>query len=267
MTDIISEEHSDLVMQQAVPKTFMEGTWRGESALKTTIGLEVPVNQVILLHRDEAGNPARISTIARDITREKADGEHRSLLMRELLHRVRNTLAIIQSIARQTARSTPDPKKFAEVFIGRVDAMAAAHTLLTDTNWHAPDIRAVIKSQLSSFTADSAQSLVLKGADLNLPPEVSTKFGLVLHELGTNAQKYGAWSKEGGRVEMSWALANQAVNVIWDETFAKGHLPDPTIGETRRGFGSTLIERSVSDYEKTNRNGGLKITFSVPMHE
>jgi PAS domain S-box-containing protein len=267
ITDIISAHHSDIVMQQAVPATLMQGTWRGESALKTASGLEVPVNQVILLHRDEAGNPARISTIARDITRDKADAEHRSLLMRELLHRVRNTLAIIQSIARQTARSTPDPKKFAEVFIGRVDAMAAAHTLLTDTNWHAPDIRAVINSQLSGFTADSAQSLVLTGADLNLPPEVSTKFGLVLHELGTNAQKYGAWAKEGGRVAMSWALQGQAVNVIWDETFADGHVLETANDEPRRGFGSTLIERSVSDYEKINRTGGLKITFSVPIHE
>ena len=267
MTDIISAEHSELVMQQAVPKTLMEGTWRGESALKSATGLEVPVNQVILLHRDEAGNPARISTIARDITRDKADAEHRTLLMRELLHRVRNTLAIIQSIARQTARSTPDPNKFAEVFIGRVDAMAAAHTLLTDTNWHAPDIRAVIKSQLGGFTADSAQSLALTGADLNLPPEVSTKFGLVLHELGTNAQKYGAWAKEGGRVAMSWVLEGQAVNVTWNETFADGHVLEPASTEPRRGFGSTLIERSVTDYEKTKRDGGLKITFSVPIHE
>ncbi len=267
MTDIISAQHTEVVMQQAVPATLLEGTWRGESALKTSNGLEVPVNQVILLHRDEAGNPARISTIARDITRDKADAEHRSLLMRELLHRVRNTLAIIQSIARQTARSTPDPKKFAEVFIGRVDAMAAAHTLLNDTNWAAPDMRSVIKSQLGGFTADSAQGLILKGADLKLPPEVSTKFGLVLHELGTNAQKYGAWAKEGGHVAMSWALQGQAVNVIWDETFAQGHVLEPVSGEPRRGFGSTLIERSVSDYEKTSRAGGLKITFSVPIHD
>jgi PAS domain S-box-containing protein len=267
ITDIISAHHSDIVMQQAVPATLMQGTWRGESALKTNDGLEIPVNQVILLHRDDAGNPARISTIARDITRDKADAEHRSLLMRELLHRVRNTLAIIQSIARQTARSTPDPNKFAEVFIGRVDAMAAAHTLLTDTNWYAPDIRAVIKSQLGGFTADSSQSLVLNGKDLSLPPEVSTKFGLVLHELGTNAQKYGAWAKEGGHVAMSWALEGQVVNVIWDETFALGQSLDPVAGELRRGFGSTLIERSVSEYQRINRQGGLKITFSMPTHE
>jgi PAS domain S-box-containing protein len=272
MTDIISSQRTTEVMQQAVPTTLAEGTWRGESALKTKNGLEVPVNQVILLHRDETGKPSRISTIARDITRDKADAEHRALLMRELLHRVRNTLAIIQSIARQTARSTPDPKQFSEVFIGRVDAMAAAHTLLTDTNWHAPDIRAVIKSQLGGFNAGSAQSLTLSGPHINLPPEVSTKFGLVLHELGTNAQKYGAWSRDGGRLDMNWKLDGQTVKVTWNETFAEGHIiethDDKTQnGQTRRGFGSTLIERSVLDYEKTMRPGGLEITFSISMHE
>jgi PAS domain S-box-containing protein len=267
LTDVISPHYVETVLHSAVPATLNEGTWRGETALQTASGREIPVNQVILLHRDDTGSPARISTIARDITRDKADAEHRALLMRELLHRVRNTLAIIQSIARQTARSTPDPKQFSEVFIGRVDAMAAAHTLLTDTNWHAPDMRAVVKSQLGGFIGDSSEALKMTGPDLNLPPEVSTKFGLVLHELGTNAQKYGAWAKDGGSVKMDWHLDSQTVKVKWEETFAKAHKTKPTTSPARRGFGSTLIERSVSDYEKTMNANGLVITFSVSMHE
>jgi two-component sensor histidine kinase len=90
---------------------------------------------------------------------------------------------------------------------------------------------------------------------------------LVLHELGTNAQKYGAWAKDGGSVKMDWHLDSQTVKVKWEETFAKAHKTKPTTSPARRGFGSTLIERSVSDYEKTMNANGLVITFSVSMHE
>ena len=278
ISQFVGSQFSNIITSQAIPAALKNGYWRGETTLRQKTGNDLAVSQVILLHRDEAGNPSRISTIARDVTREKADAEHRSFLMRELLHRVRNTLAIIQSIARQTARSTPDPKKFAEVFIGRVDAMAAAHTLLTDTNWYAPNIRAVIKSQLGGFTANSAQSLVLEGEDIALPPEVSTKFGLVLHELGTNAQKYGSWASswaspltgDAGHVKMSWKLENSIIHVVWREHLPSGAKIQDTAGdhtELRRGFGSTLIERSVTNYQKVTHGNGLEIRFSVLMHE
>ena len=163
-------------------------------------------------------------------------------------------------------RSATDPKEFAENFIKRINSMAAAHSVLTDTQWAGADIHRIIKSQLDAFT-DTA-NLKTTGEDVSLPAEVSTKLALVLHELATNASKHGAWSRPGGLVHLSWEREGDELALSWCEINAQKKAKvtagnDAEIIKTRRGFGSTLIERSVTGYEKIDHNEGYEFKFRV----
>jgi two-component sensor histidine kinase len=164
-------------------------------------------------------------------------------LAAELRHRVKNTVAVVQSIARQTLRS--DAPAAAETFHARLNALARAHTLLTEAGRTALDIGAVVEGALEPFRAREPAPLRVAGPELTLDAQAASTLTLVLHELATNAAKYGALSVPGGQVDVTWTTGGEAgdapVSLTWQESGGPAVEPQP-----RRGFGSLMIERSIA---------------------
>jgi two-component system CheB/CheR fusion protein len=186
------------------------------------------------------------SSTVRDITERRLAEERQRLMARELVHRVKNSFAVIQSIVRQTQRSTPDPEAFAEAFGGRLAAMAASHDLLTDRHWEGASLRELIASQLAAFSAGAEKRVHVQGPEVTLDTSLAVPLGLALHELATNATKYGSLSIPGGSVELSWTVGQangaESLSLIWRETGG------PRVrAPSRRGFGTSLIERGLPD--------------------
>jgi PAS domain S-box-containing protein len=174
----------------------------------------------------------------RDIAAQIEAEDTRQLLIRELNHRVKNTLASVQAIAQQTMRSVRDPEEFARRFSGRIQSLARVHALLTEATWQGADLRELIRDQLLHGPIDEAR-LTAWGPPVHLPPQMAMHLAVMLHELGTNSIKYGALSNPNGWVAINWLVINDMLNVRWAERGG------PTVSAPlRRGFGSTLIEQS-----------------------
>lgn len=166
----------------------------------------------------------------------------RNSLTRELNHRVKNTLANVLSIIALTRRRAGSLDDFATSLDGRIRALSATHDLLTMSDWGSTPIRAVIQAELRPYAMDSERIVSIDGPDVELAPNDALSLGLAVHELATNAAKYGALSQAGGRVDVQWALvAPELVRVCWQESGG------PPVAPTRgRGFGTDLIERVVA---------------------
>jgi two-component sensor histidine kinase len=196
------------------------------------------VNQPIL---DEDGRVSGIFVQGSDVTdRARAMGQQR-LLLAELNHRVKNTLATIQSIAAQTLRSTPSPEQFRRSFEARLVALSHTHDVLTRTHWQGADLRRLLNAELDPHGGSRVR---LHGPDVLLPPGAALALGLVFHEMATNAAKYGALSAEAGRVSVRWKIigGHAGCHLVLDWTETGG---PPVSAPSRRGFGSRLIERSL----------------------
>ena len=187
-----------------------------------------------------------------DIRERKKRERQIMLLNRELAHRVKNSLAVIQSISNQTMRSSPDPETFRIAFQGRLQALASANDLLTQSSWDGADIADFIDRQLSALMPRNSMQLQKAGPAVVIPAELSIPLGLALHELGTNAIKYGAWSVPGGQVRLRWRFKDSTPDhgavgdegrrliITWSE-----HNGPVVHRPTRRGFGTMLIERGI----------------------
>jgi two-component sensor histidine kinase len=176
----------------------------------------------------------------------------RNSLTRELNHRVKNTLANVLSILSLTRRRASGLDDFADSLEGRIRALSATHDLLTVTDWGTTPIRAVIEAELQHFREALDDAILLEGDDLELAPNDALSFGLAVHELATNAAKYGALSVPGGRITIRWQRGPRGgeeqpagepewAEVEWQETGGP-----PVASERRRGFGTELIEKVVA---------------------
>ena len=173
----------------------------------------------------------------RDISDRKRAEENQQLLVRELNHRVKNTLANVQAIVQQTLRTAQDPTEFVARFSGRIQSLARVHSLLTDASWRGTDLRHLIRDQLLMGATDEAR-LAASGPSVYFDPQRAVHVALLLHELGTNSVKYGSLSTSNGRVTVSWKVVNEILNLEWTERGG------PAVAAPRkRGFGTTLIER------------------------
>jgi PAS domain S-box-containing protein len=177
-----------------------------------------------------------------DITERKRAEEEKTLLLRELAHRVNNTFAVILAITQQSLRAASSAENFAHTFTGRLQALAQAHNLLLSSNWTGADLGDLAKGQLAPFTLEGGDRLVIAGPKVTLAPAQAIALGVVLHELGTNAAKYGALSVASGRVELSWVLNGDRVSLNWVERSGP-----PVMPPSRKGLGSKLIERGLPD--------------------
>lgn len=171
--------------------------------------------------------------------------ERRQLLMRELDHRCKNTLAAVQSIADQTLRRSGSPAEFVESFNGRIGALSRAHELLTRGAWGPAGLAEVVGQALTPFCAVAGLRISVSGPDLGLTPEAAVAMHMTLHELAVNATKYGALSIEGGSLDVAWKLdCDEAPTELEFQWVERG---GPPVGEPRRrGFGSRLIETGVA---------------------
>lgn len=185
---------------------------------------------------DKSGAPNRVIGVVRDITDRKTEEEHRETLLAELDHRVKNVLAAVQSLATQSARRTTSTEGFLSAFAGRLKAMASAHELLTATRWRGASLAHIAAAELGGMAPGQAR---WEGPDLILTPRAANAISLALHELATNAVKYGALSVESGRVEVTWELSTDGgFSLRWEEDGGP-----PVRPPERHGFGSTLLER------------------------
>lgn len=175
-----------------------------------------------------------------DVTERKRAEATQRLLIGELNHRVKNTLATVQAIATQTLRSSPEPEDFARDFSGRIQALAQSHSLLSDATWHGAMLKDLIAQQLRLGTIDDAR-LQVSGPDIQLPPQTALHLGLILHELTTNANKHGSLSTAEGLLEVAWSITEGGLDFRWTERGAP-----MASAPTRRGFGTTLIEQGIS---------------------
>ena len=209
--------------------------------------------------RDRAGAIERVIGVVRDISARKAEEDEREALVAELDHRVKNVLASVQSLAAQSARRTVSLDAFLKTFGGRLEAMAAAHTLLTTARWRGADIGHIAAAELGGLALGQAR---WEGPEIVLNPRATNALTLALHELGSNAIKYGALSTESGRVEVRWhSEADGGFTLTWTEQNG----PCVT-APAHRGFGHTLLEQ-VTGRELGGpvnidfRPGGLCATF------
>jgi PAS domain S-box-containing protein len=178
-----------------------------------------------------------IAGASRDLSALKQSEEHQRLLVNELNHRVKNSLATVQSIAAQTLRTATDLSSARDALEARIISLARAHDLLTDRSWAAADLAAVVQRALEPFAIDRFD---ITGPSLDLSPKHALAFSLALHELATNAAKYGALSQAGGRVRVNWVGKDHRVSLTWREVDGP-----PVTPPERRGFGSRLLEAGI----------------------
>jgi two-component sensor histidine kinase len=187
------------------------------------------------------------AAIARDVAErswaavEQARAEqHQLLLINELNHRVKNTLASVQGIAFQTLRGEVSLVEARARFEARLMALSGAHNLLTEENWGGASLDRVVSDSIEHLTGEAGRFDV-EGEPLRLVPRAALALAMALHELGTNAVKYGALSAEGGRVSIDWTQTGDRLHLIWRECGGP-----PVEPPSRRGFGSRLIERGLA---------------------
>lgn len=189
-----------------------------------------------VLVRTAEGAPAKVIGVVQDITERKVDEEQRETLLAELDHRVKNVLAAVQSLAAQSARKTTSTEAFLATFAGRLKAMASAHELLTATRWRGASLSHLAAAELGGLAPGQAS---WEGPELFLSPRAANALSLALHELATNAVKYGALSVDAGRVHVVWRERPEGgFTLDWTETDGP-----PVSPPTRRGFGSTLLDQ------------------------
>ena len=194
--------------------------------------------------RDTDGRPAVFLGINVDVTDGQLASERTRLLLRELNHRVKNTLAMLQSLARQTLRQTSDPVEFMDAFAGRLQSLSEAHGLLSDHEWGVIHLQMLLQKQILPYAMDYETQIEIHKDEVELGPDQAVGLGLVLHELATNARKYGSLSVRSGKVVITARVVaedgQRVLNMTWHEV---GGPPVKSGG--RRGFGSLLIERSL----------------------
>jgi PAS domain S-box-containing protein len=201
--------------------------------------------------RDGGGRFLYGVRVVHDITDRRLAEQRSQLLINELNHRVKNTLATVQSLASQTARHTDEVGDFLVRFEGRLVALSKAHDRLTRRNWEGASLSELVQEELS-LHAGSSRHVTFEGPDVALPPRAALSLSMAFHELGTNALKYGALSRPGGRIAVRWTVERDTnarparVRLEWVESGG----PAPSLGR-RGGFGSRLLEAMAGDVNGT----------------
>jgi PAS domain S-box-containing protein len=229
-----------------------EGRYQFEHrVVRATDGRTIWVSNAGVPVASANGQPTRIIGLLQDITARKIDEEQRETLVAELDHRVKNVLAAVQSLAAQSARKASSLDGFLKTFSGRLKSMASAHQLLTATRWRGAGMQNIAAAELGGLAPGQTR---WEGPDVLLTPRAANAISLALHELATNAVKFGALSTEHGRVSVIWRnLEEGGLRLNWVETGGPRVTPP-----TRRGFGATLLDKV------TGRELGGEVRLEYP---
>jgi PAS domain S-box-containing protein len=216
----------------------------------------------------EDGKAVRILGTARDITGRKMREQHVRVLLRELVHRSKNLLAVVQAMSRQTAARAVSVEEFQRKFSARLQALSMAHDLLVSQDWRGASLHDLVRAQMA-YCLDVAKENVcehatIEGPKIMLKPEAAQNIGLALHELATNALSYGALSRPEGSIALKWGFADGRLNIEWRESGGPALAMPP-----REGFGHKVVKRLVAmalEGEATLNfpPGGLVWTLSIP---
>jgi two-component sensor histidine kinase/CHASE3 domain sensor protein len=263
--DIVGK--TDAEFQPAHAISMLERLKRGVVVSGEPVRTEVRIDyangthwydMTLVATRDAAGEVDGLVGGVVDISERKQYEAHVRLLLREITHRSKNLLAVIQAIMRQTASHAMSVEDFTKRFSARLDALAGSLDLLVQEDWRGVTLADLVRSQLAHHADAGSSQIELDGGKLQLPPDAAQNIGMALHELATNAAKYGALSVPQGRVRVSWqterhASGQEFCRLSWEERDGP-----PVVPPARRGFGQVVIERTVA------RAVGGKVTLRYP---
>ena len=263
ISDFISPDDFQQSTRMLRRKLEEGGTTRYDVRVRSSTGdwLFWEINSGLTYGSD--GSPLGLHVVGRDVTERKRAEEHQRLLINELNHRVKNTLAVVQSIVHQTLRNGSDAAAVRSNLEGRLSALSAAHDVLTRENWTSASMREIIANAIAPFCSD--ERCTVEGPELRLNPKTAVSLALAIHELATNAAKYGALTNEHGRVSVTWTAEGDRLKLSWREE------EGPEVrAPANRGFGTRLIERGLAgelggtvrvDFEPT----GVVCTIDAPI--
>lgn len=239
-----------------------------EAAAERPDGTRVPFLPYPTPLHDEAGRMVGAVNMLIDITERKRAEDQQALLVRELHHRVKNTLATVQAIMGSTARSATTIDEFKSALIARIGSLAKTHLLLSDETGVAA-FEEIARKELDAFDDGSEGRIRLSGPPVELPSQLAVTLGMALHELTTNAAKYGALSVHGGQVALTWSVIIEAerrtLDIDWVESGG------PTVGDpTRQGFGTRLLEYVLPGQIQARtrieyRPAGVRVDIAAPL--
>jgi len=267
---ILHPEDVDRVIEKWRAAVKSRGDYEDEYRIRDRNGNIRWINSKGRVFLDTQKRPVYFVGILHDITEQKHAEEQQRFFLNELNHRVKNTLATVQSIASQTLRTSETPGQFREAFEGRLLALSKTHNLLTRQSWREAELRDVAEQELAPYRKAGDERVVLDGPDVRLPARYAINLGLVLHELVTNAVKYGALSTNAGHLEVAWSVIEsedrlKQLRIRWSESGGP-----PVAPPKRQGFGSRLIRRSIEGELGGNMvlnfaESGVAYDISVPL--
>jgi PAS domain S-box-containing protein len=237
-------------VEAVIAELQASGSWDGEWHNQRKDGTEFVTASRISAVEIE-GRPHWLC-VQRDITQAKKAEEHQRLLINELNHRVKNTLATVQSVASQTLRNAETAEEARAALESRLLALSRAHDVLTRENWEGADLFEIVADAVEPYSNPGEDRLHLSGETIRLPPRMALALAMALQELATNAVKYGALSNETGEVRITWRDGDDRLHLTWAETGGP-----PVKVPSRRGFGTRLIERSLA----SDLDGEVRISF------
>jgi PAS domain S-box-containing protein len=219
--------------------------------------------------RNESGILSGITGVVQDITDRKHAEERQQLLIRELHHRVKNTLATVQAIVGSTARTASSIDEFYQGFVGRIVSLARTHNLLTEDLWQKASLEELVQTELGPYEDEARNRVVVEGPSVELPSEAAVPVGMAIHELTTNAAKHGALSTFGGQVDVRWKVESGGDRPILRFAWTERGGPRVSV-PTRQGFGSRLLQRVLATQLQAEVNmefpeDGLRFTMVMPI--
>jgi PAS domain S-box-containing protein len=203
--------------------------------------------------RDAVGRPVRMVGASVDITERKQAEYQRDLLVAELNHRVKNTLATVISIARQSFATGRSADEAQQSFNGRIRALAQTHGRLADANWAGVPFMDIVTDELRPYRRDDGSNVRIIGQQVTFNPKSAVVLGIALHELATNAAKYGALSTRTGMVDVRWAITDSTFAVTWEESGGPA-----VVTPERAGFGRMMLERAIG----ADLQGAVELDFA-----
>ena len=271
IADFFPPEEAAIVRDEVLPAVSQHGSWSGERMFRHfATGELIPVFQTVFPVVDTDGKLVGYGTVTRDLRERKKAEEQQLLLNNELSHRLKNVLAVVQSVASQSLRQADDLASAGDALSSRLAALGQATDILTARSWSSASLCDLVAKALAPH-GGSGDRITVEGPPIILVPEVTLALALALHELATNAVKYGALSNEMGRVGLCWSVIRgsngsaQRFRLVWQE-FGGPEVTAPI----RRGFGSMMIERSLKSYFKGTAlleypADGLVFTLDAPL--